>query len=116
MDKKRTVELLYNFTKTVVSQARRNMTLQSIGMGKQGKLYQSFETPTPKAGPNSIEVDILSDEYNAYGRFVNYGVTGVGFIPTESKKGWKHYKSIKGWRFRDKMPPPSALDRDWETP
>lgn len=101
-----TQEILDNFAKTVIAQARRNMTLQSIG--KTRKLYDSFERNV-EVFKNSIDVDISSEEYNLYGKFVDRGVKGI-----------KSGSSLDGWRFKSKggvrglkgMPPPSAFKTD----
>jgi hypothetical protein len=75
-------------------------------------LYKSFSSEPATEGDGVIEVSIESPEYNEYGRFVDYGVTGKGFVATEGKKTWKHYKSINGYSFKDKMPPPDRFKTD----
>lgn len=99
-------EVLDTFLKTVISQARRSMTLQSIST--TGALYDSFQREV-EVHPNSISASILSDEFNEYGKFVDRGVKGV-----------ESGHSIRGYSFKSKggknglkgMPPPYAFKLD----
>lgn len=106
MEKEETIKILDKFAETVIAQARRNMTLQSIGSVNR-TLYDSLERQVDE---DNVEVSILGEDY---WKFPNYGVTGIGFNTSDpNKKGWQHYKSVKGWRFRNSMPPPSAFMSD----
>ena len=100
-------EILDNFSKTVIAQARRNMTMFSIGTLRK-TLYNSFERETG-SDKNSVFTSILSDEYAEYGKFVDRGVKGI--ISGSSLNGWS-YRSKGGKRGLKGMPPPSAFKTD----
>lgn len=79
-------KVLDDFGKAVIQQVRRNMTLQSLSKTKA--LYDSFNRELDELA-NGYELSINSEEYNRYGKFVDFGVKGI-----------KEGNSLKGWSFK----------------
>jgi hypothetical protein len=86
-------EALNKFAKGVVTQARANLTRQKKNASK--KLYDSMDYET-QVYPNSIRLAFFMEPY---GLFQDQGVNG------------KKIKHGSPFGYRDKMPPPSALDK-----
>jgi len=88
-----TLKALQKFRDTVVNEAKAN--LRNSGKSTSGKLLNSIEG-TVKEMPNSIGVyfDMLP-----YGNFQDKGVSG------------KQIKYNTPYSYKDKMPPPSKLDK-----
>lgn len=88
-----TLKALQKFRDTVVNEAKAN--LRNSGKSTSGKLLNSIEG-TVKEMPNSIGVyfDMLP-----YGNFQDKGVSG------------KQKKYDTPYTYKDKMPPPSKLDK-----
>ena len=86
-------EALNKFAKGVVTQARANLTRQKKNASK--KLYDSMDYET-KVYANSIRLAFFME---SYGLFQDQGVNG------------KKIKHGSPFSYRDKMPPPSALDK-----
>jgi hypothetical protein len=100
----RTETALNNFAKGVISRSRNNLTTQGKNASKE--LYNSFDYDLT-VSKNSFSLTINSLPYNTYGKFQNYGVSGVEqkFNTPYSYKRKGGAKSLKG------MPPPSAFDK-----
>jgi len=107
MEKPEVEKVLDMFTQTVVGQARRFMTLRSIGSVRKN-LYDSFRRHLETVDGN-LEASISSDKWHEYGKFVNYGVRGIE--SGRSLENWS-FKSKGGKRGLKGMPPPSAFKRD----
>lgn len=93
-------DTLRHFAKTVISQARRNLTLTSSIKTK--KLYDSMKYDLT-VSKNSFALAIMLEEYWKY---IDYGVKGV-----------ESGKSLQGFRYKSRgglkgMPPPSAFKTD----
>jgi len=88
-----TLKALQKFRDTVVNEAKAN--LRNSGKSTSGKLLNSIEG-TVKEMPNSIGIyfDMLP-----YGNFQDKGVSG------------KQIKYDTPYSYKDKMPPPSKLDK-----
>lgn len=88
-----TLKALQKFRDTVVNEAKAN--LRNSGKSTSGKLLNSIEG-TVKEMPNSIGIyfDMLP-----YGNFQDKGVSG------------KQKKYDTPYSYKDKMPPPSKLDK-----
>lgn len=86
-------EELNKFAKYVVSQSRANLTRGKKNASKQ--LYNSIEYKV-KESKNSFQLEFLMEDY---GIFQDKGVSGVK----------KKYNTP--YSYKDKMPPPSKLDK-----
>ena len=84
---------LNKFAKYVVSQSRANLTRSKKNASKQ--LYNSIEYKV-KESKNSFQLEFLMEDY---GIFQDKGVSGVK----------KKYNTP--YSYKDKMPPPSKLDK-----
>lgn len=100
--------VLDDFTKKVIQQARRNLTLFSGN--KTRALYNSFER----------DIDVFKDSINAviiaegYWRFTNYGVGGIKSSPIGlmiNDKGQRMSYKQGATTFKG-MPPPGAFKTD----
>ncbi|BAQ92768.1 hypothetical protein [uncultured Mediterranean phage uvMED] len=83
---------LDEFKRSVISEAKRNLRKQK----HTGNLSKSLKSRV-KESKNSIEITF---KMNAYGFFQDRGV-----------KGKKSGKSLSGFKYRDKAPPPKAFDK-----
>ena len=70
--------------------------LKKKGINASNSLSRSFKS-SYKVSPNSIEASISAEDYLP---FIDSGVKGV-----------KGGKSLKGFKYTNKMPPPSKLDK-----
>lgn len=93
MDQQRTYDELKKFRDYVVKQARNN--LSKAGKRSSGKLYNSIDGEV-KAMPNSIGIYFDMEEYGVY---QDKGVNG------------KFSAWATAYSYKDKMPPPSKLDK-----
>lgn len=93
MDQQRTYDELKKFRDYVVKQARSN--LSKAGKRSSGKLYDSIDIEV-KAMPNSIGLYVDMEDY---GKFVDQGVNG------------KFSAYATPYSYKNKMPPPSKLDK-----
>ena len=83
-----TAKALNKFLKAVIRKARAN--LKKKGINASNKLSRSFKS-SYKVSPNSIEASISAEDYLP---FIDSGVKGV-----------KGGKSLKGFKYTNKMPP-----------
>ena len=93
MDQQQTYDELKKFRDYVVKQARSN--LSKSGKRSSGKLYDSIDIEV-KAMPNSIGIYVDMEDY---GKFVDQGVNG------------KFSAYATPYSYKNKMPPPSKLDK-----
>lgn len=93
MDKEQTYLALQKFQRYVVRESRGN--LKRMKKNSSGKLYNSIKGNV-KVNKNSFELDF---DMLPYGQFQDKGVSGVK----------KKYNTP--FTYRDKMPPPSKLDK-----
>ena len=104
LDQSQTLEVLNDFGRTVVRQAkntlRRKKKLASKALDKSLK----FET---KASKNSFEFDLYAEDYWV---FVDYGVKGVGGTKADGKKWEKKSVTNSKFKYRDKKPPIMAFN------
>lgn len=90
LEKEDVQKALDKFAKEVIARARADMPKAS------GRGERSFDSDT-QAYPNSIQLEISADPH------VEFQDKGV--------KGIKGGSSIAGYKYTNKMPPPSAFDR-----
>ena len=83
---------LDGFKRSIISEAKRNLSKQKT----TGGLSKSLESRV-KESKNSIEITFKMD---AYGFFQDRGV-----------KGKERGKSLSGFKYKDKAPPPKAFDK-----
>jgi len=98
MDFKETVKVLERFANNVVKETKKNL---SKIKKTSGKLKNSVKGKT-KVNPNSIEIDF---EMAGYGAFLDAGVDGK-----KIKHGKRRF-GLETFSYKDKMPPPKALDK-----
>ena len=85
---------LEQFRDTVVNESKKN--LQGAKKISSGTLYNSIKGSEVKVSKNSIQFNIEMEEY---GNYVDKGVNG------------KKSAFTTPYSYKDKMPPPSALDK-----
>ena len=97
----------------VVAQAKKNIKTSKIS--SKGPLYNGM-TSKSKVNENSVSLDITLADYWEY---MDYGVEGVGGtkktengVKLKSPKPWSKRKVTNNkFKYREKMPPPSAFNR-----
>mgnify|MGYP003123303061 FL=1 len=85
-------EILDQFKANVISEAKRNLSAQNTS----GRLKDSLKGYV-KESKNSIQVSFEMAEY--------------GFYQDRGVKGKKGGKSLDGYQYTNKMPPPKAFDK-----
>ena len=85
-------EILNDFKANVIREAKKNLSAQSTS----GKLKNSLKGYV-KESKNSIQVSFEMEEY--------------GFFQDRGVKGKKSGKSLDGYKYTNKMPPPKAFDK-----
>lgn len=88
IDKSETYRVLQEFADFVVDESKKN--LSSGGVNASGDLSRSIDSFV-KINDNSIDVDILMNEY---GKFIDRGVKGI-----------KSGRSLSGFAYKNKKPP-----------
>ena len=85
-------DLLNDFRSNVIREAKRNLTSQNTS----GRLSKSLKSYV-KESKNSIQISFEMDEY--------------GFYQDRGVQGKKSGKSLDGYKYTNKMPPPKAFDK-----
>ena len=85
-------EILNDFKANVIREAKKNLSAQSTS----GKLKNSLKGYV-KESKNSIQVSFEMQDY--------------GFFQDRGVKGKKSGKSLDGYKYTNKMPPPKAFDK-----
>ena len=85
-------QILDEFKANVISEAKRNLSAQNTS----GRLKDSLKGYV-KESKNSIQVSFEMEDY--------------GFYQDRGVKGKKGGKSLDGYKYTNKMPPPKALDK-----
>ena len=99
--------------KDIVKQAKKNMRASKIS--SKGHLYKGMNSKS-KVNENSVSLAITIADYWEY---MDYGVEGVGGtkktengVKLKSPKPWSKRKVTNNkFKYREKMPPPSAFSR-----
>lgn len=97
MKYKETTKVLENFVQDVVRAAKANLKKKKAS----GKLQRSIKGEA-KVNPKSFE---LNFEMEPYGAYVDAGVDG------KKKKYGKRKAGLPTYKYTNKMPPPSSLDK-----
>ena len=85
-------DLLNDFRSNVIREAKRNLTSQNTS----GRLSKSLKSYV-KESKNSIQISFEMDDY--------------GFYQDRGVQGTKSGKSLDGYKYTNKMPPPKAFDK-----
>ena len=85
-------DVLNNFRDSVIRDAQKNLQSQNT----TGNLSRSLKSYV-KESKNSIQISFEMDEY--------------GFFQDRGVKGTKSGKSLDGYKYTNKMPPPKAFDK-----
>ena len=85
-------DILDDFKSNIIREAKKNLASQSTS----GKLRDSLKGYV-KESKNSIQISFEMDEY--------------GFFQDRGVKGTKSGKSLDGYKYTNKMPPPKAFDK-----
>ena len=85
-------DVLNDFRDNVIREAKKNLSRQNTS----GKLRDSLKS-TVKESKNSVQISFEMEEY--------------GFYQDRGVKGKKSGKSLDGYKYTDKMPPPKAFDK-----
>jgi len=85
-------DLLNDFRSNVIREAKRNLTSQNTS----GRLSRSLNSYV-KESKNSIQISFEMEDY--------------GFYQDRGVKGKKSGKSLDGYKYTNKMPPPKAFDK-----
>ena len=85
-------DLLNDFRSNVIREAKRNLTRQNTS----GRLSKSLSSVV-KESKNSIQISFEMEDY--------------GFYQDRGVKGVKSGKSLDGYKYTNKMPPPKAFDK-----
>ena len=85
-------EILDEFKANVISEAKRNLSAQNTS----GRLKDSLKGYV-KESKNSIQISFEMEDY--------------GFYQDRGVKGKKGGKSLDGYKYTNKMPPPRAFDK-----
>ena len=93
---------LDRFSKSVIKEARKNLT--TLKKNHTKGLWQSLKGNV-KAMPNSLSMDF---EMNLYGQFQDKGVKGVGGV---REKNGKQKAPNSPFSFKSKMPPVEPLSK-----
>ena len=85
-------DLLNDFRSNVIREAKRNLTSQNTS----GRLSKSLKSYV-KESKNSIQISFEMEDY--------------GFYQDRGVQGKKSGKSLDGYKYTNKMPPPKAFDK-----
>jgi len=85
-------DLLNDFRSNVIREAKKNLSSQNTS----GRLSKSLKSYV-KESKNSIQISFEMDDY--------------GFYQDRGVKGKKSGKSLDGYKYTNKMPPPKAFDK-----
>ena len=85
-------DLLNDFRSNVIREAKRNLTSQNTS----GRLSKSLKSYVEES-KNSIQISFEMEDY--------------GFFQDRGVKGTKSGKSLDGYKYTNKMPPPKAFDK-----
>ena len=85
-------DLLNDFRSNVIREAKKNLSSQNTS----GKLSRSLDSVV-KESKNSIQISFEMEDY--------------GFFQDRGVKGVKSGKSLDGYKYTNKMPPPKAFDK-----
>jgi len=85
-------DLLNDFRSNVIREAKKNLSSQNTS----GKLSRSLSSVVKKS-KNSIQISFEMEDY--------------GFFQDRGVQGTKSGKSLDGYKYTNKMPPPSAFDK-----
>ena len=85
-------DLLNDFRDNVIREAKRNLTSQNTS----GRLSKSLKSYV-KESKNSIQISFEMEDY--------------GFYQDRGVQGTKGGKSLDGYKYTNKMPPPKAFDK-----
>ena len=85
-------DLLNDFRSNVIREAKRNLTSQNTS----GRLSKSLKSYV-KESKNSIQISFEMEDY--------------GFFQDRGVQGTKSGKSLDGYKYTNKMPPPKAFDK-----
>ena len=85
-------DLLNDFRSNVIREAKRNLTSQNTS----GRLSKSLKSYV-KESKNSIQISFEMEDY--------------GFYQDRGVQGTKSGKSLDGYKYTNKMPPPKAFDK-----
>ena len=85
-------DLLNDFRSNVIREAKRNLTSQNTS----GRLSKSLKSYV-KESKNSIQISFEMEDY--------------GFYQDRGVQGTKGGKSLDGYKYTNKMPPPKAFDK-----
>ena len=85
-------DVLNDFRDNVIREAKKNLSRQNTS----GKLRDSLKS-TVKESKNSVQISFEMEEY--------------GFYQDRGVQGKKSGKSLDGYKYTNKMPPPKAFDK-----
>ena len=85
-------DLLNDFRSNVIREAKKNLSSQNTS----GKLSRSLSSVV-KESKNSIQISFEMEDY--------------GFFQDRGVQGTKSGKSLDGYKYTNKMPPPKAFDK-----